>query len=318
MPRSRWTSWSVRTRSRVSCWSSPDDGSSSKQQPRLGHQRASELHEPGAPEAQRLDRRSPATSVSPSSAERGVRRVQLVRRRSGEVEAVLPEAARAEPRSSRDDEMVTHGHAAEQLDPLERPAEPEARPPVHRVARDVRTVERHAAPVRVQHAEQAVEERRLAGAVRSDEPDGLSGLHVERDVVERADAGEALRDAACARAASWRRALRRPGGLGRSQVDPARPRALGAGIRAVASIDEALDRRRGPGASAPRGSLRGAARRSSAPRPKSTYCHSSEMPSSFSSSGNRARANPATTAPSTVRALIVTTSTSQTSPKNGA
>ncbi len=74
---------------------------------------------------------------------------------------------------------------------------------------------------------------------------------------------------------------------------------------------------RWPGASAPRGSPPGAARRSSAPRPKSTYCHSSEMPTCFSSSGNRASAKPATTAPSTVRTLIVTTSTSHTSPKNG-
>ena len=61
-------------------------------------------------------------------------------------------------------------------------------------ARRVRSlpVEAHPAAVGLQHPEQAVEERRLAGAVRADEPDDLTLVDVEADAVERGDTRERL------------------------------------------------------------------------------------------------------------------------------
>ena len=47
-----------------------------------------------------------------------------------------------------------------------------------------------------QDAEDAVEERRLAGAVRADQSDALALLDVDVDGIERDDAGERLADAA--------------------------------------------------------------------------------------------------------------------------
>ena len=73
-----------------------------------------------------------------------------------------------------------------------RDAEPGA--PVRRDARQVATVEDHPPAVGLRYAEQAVEERGLARAVRTDQPDDLAFGDVEADVVERGDARERLRD----------------------------------------------------------------------------------------------------------------------------
>ena len=99
------------------------------------------------------------------------------------------------------------------------------------------------------HAEHAVEERRLAGAVRADQPDPLALVDVDADVVERDDAGEPLgarrgpRSSAlippaprCGRRARGPSA--NPGVARRSRATP----ALGAWPRrsALAVLDEAL------------------------------------------------------------------------------
>src|SRR5207245_290246 len=70
---------------------------------------------------------------------------------------------------------------------------PDARPPAQgrRRPEDRRAVEEAVAPVGRVEARQAVEERRLAGAVRADEADDLPFVHVEGDRLERDDAAEA-------------------------------------------------------------------------------------------------------------------------------
>ena len=65
-----------------------------------------------------------------------------------------------------------------------------------RQAGDVGAVELDRAAVGAEDAEDAVEERRLAGAVRADQPDAFARLDVDVDLVEGDDAGELLADAA--------------------------------------------------------------------------------------------------------------------------
>ena len=71
------------------------------------------------------------------------------------------------PRAFRDEEVLTRRHADEQLDALERARHAEAGPLVRRHAVEVATLERDAPAVGLQDPEQAVEERRLPGAVRA-------------------------------------------------------------------------------------------------------------------------------------------------------
>src|SRR5262249_11524072 len=97
----------------------------------------------------------------------------------------------------RDQEVVTDGHAAEQLDALERPAEPQAGTLWNRIPRNVGAVEDHAAAIGAQHPEQAIEEGGLACAVGSDESDRFAAFDGDRHAVERGDPREPLRDVAC-------------------------------------------------------------------------------------------------------------------------
>ena len=167
-----------------------------QQQRRFGHQRSPELDEAAAPEAQRIDRVI-RDVLQTKQLERVVDSLPLLGGRLGEVEAVPPEAPGAEPGPRTDLQVVADAHAAEQLDPLEGSTQAESGSPVHRRACDVAAVEDDRAAVGSQHPEQAVEERGLPSAVRPDQRDGLARLDGQRHVVERHDAGEALRDAAC-------------------------------------------------------------------------------------------------------------------------
>src|SRR6185503_8486529 len=94
-----------------------------------------------------------------------------------------------------DEEVLAGRHAGEQLDALERARDAEPRAPVRRDPREIAAVERHASRVGFRHSEQAVEERRLPGPVRTDQPDDLAFGDVEAHVVERGDTREGLRDA---------------------------------------------------------------------------------------------------------------------------
>ena len=87
----------------------------------------------------------------------------------------------------RDLEVLGHVEVVEELDGLPRPAEAEPGPLVGREAGDVPVGEPDAADGRGEAGER-VDERRLARAVRSDQPHQLAGLDREVHVVERSQA----------------------------------------------------------------------------------------------------------------------------------
>src|SRR5690606_29539524 len=89
-----------------------------------------------------------------------------------------------------------HRHAAEQLDPLERPADAEPGALRRAQVAERATLEGHRPPLRAQHAGEAVEQRALAGAVRPDDRDELPGVDVHRHVRQGDDPLEALADTA--------------------------------------------------------------------------------------------------------------------------
>ena len=89
-------------------------------------------------------------------------------------------------------DVLLHGQIVEQLDRLPRAGETQARPLVRRLPRQVAAVEHHAAAV-ADEAGDRVDERRLAGAVRSDQAEELSGLDLQVDVDQRPHAAEADR-----------------------------------------------------------------------------------------------------------------------------
>ena len=107
---------------------------------------------------------------------------------------VLPERAVAAPHPLGDEQVLARRHLGEQLDALERAPDAEPGPAVRRHAGEVVPVEAHGAAIGLQHAEQAVEERGLPGAVRADEADDLARFDIEAHLIERGDARERLGD----------------------------------------------------------------------------------------------------------------------------
>ena len=80
-------------------------------------------------------------------------------------------------------QVVADRQVLEQLERLERAAQPEVGAAVGRLAGEVDAVERHRAAADVGEAGDGVDERRLAGTVRADQPDELARLDVEVDVL---------------------------------------------------------------------------------------------------------------------------------------
>src|SRR5439155_19832335 len=162
-----------------------------QEQEGLGHQGTADLDEAAAPQAERLD--GPVRHVvEAQEVERGLRTLSPVGIGPPEVQQVLHQAAVPTPGALGHEQVVADAHAAEELDALERPPEAQPGPPVDREAGDVALVEHDPARVGSEDAEEAVEERRLARAVRADEADRLTRRHVEGDAVEGGDAREAL------------------------------------------------------------------------------------------------------------------------------
>src|SRR5262249_33284358 len=113
-------------------------------------------------------------------------------------DAAPPAAERAEhgadPRGASHLDGLGHAQALERARDLERAREP---PPDDRVgaqAGDCLTIERHASLVRASEAGDDVEERCLAGAVRTDDEQQLPARDLEADAVERSQTAEALGD----------------------------------------------------------------------------------------------------------------------------
>ncbi len=93
-----------------------------------------------------------------------------------------------------DEDVLEHGHRAEEVDVLEGARDPAAHDSVGRRLEQRRPVELHLSLVRRVEPRDDVERRRLAGAVRADQPghDPLGDL--ERDAVEGDNAAESERD----------------------------------------------------------------------------------------------------------------------------
>ena len=93
-----------------------------------------------------------------------------------------------------DEQVLEHGHVLEEHDVLEGARDSESHDPVRRRSSQVLAVEEDAAAVRAIEPRDQIEERRLSGAVRPDQPDDLSLLQRKRDVGEGDDAAEPPRD----------------------------------------------------------------------------------------------------------------------------
>ena len=103
----------------------------------------------------------------------------------------LPGVGGARPDAERGHlDVLPHGEAAEQVAVLERTGQAGSRPAARRPRRDVDVVELDHPGARAVEAGEDVHERRLAGAVRPDQPHHLVPVELEAHVVERVDALE--------------------------------------------------------------------------------------------------------------------------------
>ena len=186
-PRSSCTARSVLASAAVSDPVEPRRWLVEEHQARLGHQRPTDLDESALAEAQALDRLVGEVAQA-EQFEHLVGAGDLVGPGLAAEKDVAPPLPLAPADPVGDDEVVAHGRVGEQLDPLERPADAEPGAFVDAEPGDVGAVELDDATVGPQDAEDAVEERRLAGAVRADQPDALALLDVDVDVIERDDA----------------------------------------------------------------------------------------------------------------------------------
>src|SRR5207245_9079234 len=84
--------------------------------------------------------------------------------------------------------VLPHRHGTERPDDLEGAPDPEPGDAVRRQARDRPALPADVSSVDPVHAADAVEESRLAGAVRTDDAEDLALLHLESHAVDRAHA----------------------------------------------------------------------------------------------------------------------------------
>ncbi len=166
-----------------------------EQHPRLEHERPGELEQLPLPagERARVVGRLGREPEGLEQRERPVARVALVgppgrpHRREREPLARVPR---------REEHVVEHRHHRQRLRQLERAHHPRADEPVRPAPVDRLPREPHVAPVPALEPRDDVEERGLAGAVRPDQRGDRPRRDVERRAVDRADAGEPLREAA--------------------------------------------------------------------------------------------------------------------------
>ena len=159
---------------------------------RLGHERTADLDQAALAEAQPFDRLI-GQRLQSEQREHLVAPRQFVWLRAAEPDYVFPQPTVAATDALGDEEVVAHRRVREQFDALEGTADAQASTLAHPQTTDVLAVDLDGAPVEGQYAENAVEERGLAGTVRSDEPDAFTLLDLDADAVERDDAREPLR-----------------------------------------------------------------------------------------------------------------------------
>ena len=167
-----------------------------QQQPRFGGERARELHALADAE-RKLGRACMHHARQPEEFDllrcAASRRAFLAghprqSQRTGE-KAAAHAAVRAQQH------VVEHAHRVEQRQVLEGAADAQRGDAVSRQRTEVQSVEAHAPGVRFVQARHAVEQRRLPGAVRTDQAAHRAALHGEGDAVECDDAAEAHADA---------------------------------------------------------------------------------------------------------------------------
>ena len=108
------------------------------------------------------------------------------RRPAAEAQQIAEQrAVAALAHAMRDHEVLADGHLSEELEPLERAREPEARSALRARAGDVGAVEQHLSGPRSHETRQDSEEGRLAGAVRAHEARDRAFGGGEVDRVER-------------------------------------------------------------------------------------------------------------------------------------
>jgi hypothetical protein len=91
---------------------------------------------------------------------------------------------------SADADVVAHGEAREQRNVLERAADADLCNLLRLILEDAGPLHQDLALARLIEPAQAVEQRRLARAVRSDQAQDLALLHIERHAIQRNDATE--------------------------------------------------------------------------------------------------------------------------------
>ena len=89
-----------------------------------------------------------------------------------------------------DEHVFEHGHVVEEDDVLEGARDPQPRDRVRTRSSQVLALEENAAGVGAVEPRDEIEERRLPGPVRSDQPDDLALLQLEGDVGESDDPAE--------------------------------------------------------------------------------------------------------------------------------
>jgi hypothetical protein len=95
-----------------------------------------------------------------------------------------------------DHDVLQHRHAFKRLRHLEGARQSELRPRLRRHAGDVMAFEQHLARGRNQIASQAIEEGRLAGAVRSDQAENIARLQRDAGGIDGLEAAKGLGDVA--------------------------------------------------------------------------------------------------------------------------
>ena len=89
-----------------------------------------------------------------------------------------------------DPDVVEHRKVGKQRDVLEGAADADFGDPVRRARQDALAFHQNVARARLIEPAEAIEQRRLAGAVRPDQAEDLALVHVERHAVQRDDAAE--------------------------------------------------------------------------------------------------------------------------------
>ena len=164
-----------------------------EQQARLADEGTAELDHPAPAQAQGLGR--PVGIVDQAELlEHGVAPRPLVGAGARPPREVAEHPAPQALRPIGDHQVVADGEPGEQLDALEGAGQPQPGAAELRHAGQVVTVEVDLTPVGGLDAREAVEQRRLAGAVGADERDQLAGLDRHADLDERGDALVALPD----------------------------------------------------------------------------------------------------------------------------